>query len=224
MRPRRCLKISMSPGAKTCSGARRFSGRASFRREAVGKRPGVPKSWSVKSTRLSRGGRLRRPHSEAPRRLLPTREGGSAFRAGTSRRALEPLGDAELDERLPGHAEPPGLAVERLDHPRGKIDVDALERELGRCALSQATSPDTSSPASNFLSNSRAFIGLDLTLRGSSNRTIRGLLRNIAPRGHARSLLPFGTRSGEGPGMRAPADVVGRVIARREAPRQSRGS
>jgi len=41
-------------------------------------------------------------------------------------RLTEFLGDPELDEGLPGDAEPLGLPIEALDDPSGEIDVDAL--------------------------------------------------------------------------------------------------
>ena len=53
-----------------------------------------------------------------------------------SRRLLQPLGDPQLDQRLPGHAEAPGLPIERFDHPGREVDVDALEREIGAARLS----------------------------------------------------------------------------------------
>jgi len=39
--------------------------------------------------------------------------------------ALESLGYPDLDDRLPGHAQPLGLTVQRLDHPRWKVHVYA---------------------------------------------------------------------------------------------------
>lgn len=53
------------------------------------------------------------------------------FHIPPSRRLFEPLGDPELDERLPGHAEPVGLPVERLNDPGGEIDVDAARLQAG---------------------------------------------------------------------------------------------
>src|SRR5271166_761846 len=76
-----------------------------------------------------------RTMSEAPRAIVASpslRDGAAAPRLSSS---VEPFGDPELDQRLPGHAEAPGLAVKRLDHPCGKIDVDAPKREVGTPGL-----------------------------------------------------------------------------------------
>jgi hypothetical protein len=94
--------------------------------------------------------------------MRPRREGG---RSG---RPLEPFDDPELDQRLPGYAEAPGLRSSASRTHAGKIDVDTPEREIWMPAIAQSTSPDTSSPASNFLSNSRAFSC------GDSNRDALG--------------------------------------------------
>jgi hypothetical protein len=52
-----------------------------------------------------------------------------------SRRAVQPFRDPELDQSLPGDAEALDLAVQRLDDPARKIDVDATGLAAGATHL-----------------------------------------------------------------------------------------
>src|SRR5271166_1506154 len=54
---------------------------------------------------------------------------------GASRRPVDPFGDPKLDQRLTGHPEAAGFAVEGFDHPHRKIDIDTLEQEIGTSGL-----------------------------------------------------------------------------------------
>ena len=65
----------------------------------------------------------------------PQRRIGRLVRSSKLCRPLQALSDPELDQRLPGDAEAPGLAVEGFDDPDGKVDVDALELEIGAARL-----------------------------------------------------------------------------------------
>ena len=78
----------------------------------------------------------------APAQRMPHRDDASRSWSGVGlRRARRVIrlvqmpGDEHLDERLARHADTGGFPVERLDHPHGEIDVDALLFETGTTAL-----------------------------------------------------------------------------------------
>src|SRR5690625_7181440 len=74
-----------------------------------------------KSRRPPRAARTRTP----PAWRLRHRVSG-ARKSGCGRALLvQALGDPDLDDGLARDAESPGLPIERVDHPRGKVDVDA---------------------------------------------------------------------------------------------------
>ena len=45
--------------------------------------------------------------------------------------ALQPLGYPDFDDRLAGHPQPPGLRIERIDHPGRKIHIHAPVLQAG---------------------------------------------------------------------------------------------
>jgi len=81
---------------------------------------------------------------------------------------FQALRDPDLDDTLPRPAKPPGFAIQRLHHPCREIDIHA-PRLLQRAPV-RSRSSTTLSPASNFSSNSLAFIQCNLILARSPHR------------------------------------------------------
>ena len=120
----------------------RGRGAARGRRRCRRGRPSGPASCGRTSRARTRwcarrGGTSGSPASRARRgaqrasSLAPLHVAWPAVDRGVTRAipsacALEPLGDPDLDDRLPGHSQAARLAVERPHHPDGEVDVDAL--------------------------------------------------------------------------------------------------
>ena len=77
---------------------------------------------------------------------------------------FEVLRDQHFDQGLPGHAESLGLAVQQADHPQREVHVDAFLLVSRPAGLRESRYAVMSSPASNFLSSSLAFIDFNLFL------------------------------------------------------------
>jgi hypothetical protein len=57
--------------------------------------------------------------------------------SGSAWTVLEPLGDPELDDGLPGNAEPTGFPVKRFDHPGREIHVHPALLQCGTADRSE---------------------------------------------------------------------------------------
>ncbi len=165
---------------------RRFSGSKSSGRLARAASISTA-SPTMRAVRPSPSRRARR-HAGGRRSERPELLRGSA----------EPLGDPQVDQRLPRDAEAAAFAVQRLDDPAGEIDVDATRLATGGRIVDQSTNSEMSSPASNLASNSLAlifFITFNLVI---ARATLHGAAAPPSPRPAKRRGAALTTRPRHG--------------------------
>src|SRR5512143_3920707 len=95
----------------------------------------MPQIRSIRGRRLATQDGRSRPltpgYGPAVSKPLAERHPGGKAWCGSGSLALQFLRDPYLDHGLSSDPKPLGLAIERIDHPRGEVDVDTARSLIG---------------------------------------------------------------------------------------------